>query len=265
MKTVRRFCLLATLALGLPAYAALLPNLTDQWWVPTESGWGAAVFHEGDTLFIDIFVYDTNSNPVWFTSTAVFLGQIGSGEYLYTGDLIATTGAYYGLGAFPPNGVTRTKVGTLSFLTTGTSTKLTYTVNGVTVNRTLARQTLKAQDVSGTYYGGLIYEASGCIPAGLNGVVNQLATLQVGQIGSTVSIFAASIGGGSCNYTGAYQQDGHVGTIVGNYSCANGDHGPFTASEVEVTRSGINGQFNGQSQACNKLTGQLGGVRMMNP
>ncbi|MEP6941925.1 MAG: hypothetical protein ABI981_03255 [Betaproteobacteria bacterium] len=262
MKTVRRFCLVAAFALGLPAHAALLPNLTDQWWVPFESGWGAAVFHEGNTLFIDIFVYDANSNPVWFTSTAIFQGQLSAGDYLYTGDLIATTGAYYGLGAFPANGVTRTKVGTLTFDATATSGKLTYTVNGVTVNKTLSRQTIKTQDVSGMYYGGFIFEQSGCVPAALNGVTNQLATLQVGQIGSTVSIFAANVSGGSCNYSGTYTQDGHLGTLVGGFACTNGDNGPFTASEIEVTRSGINGQVNGRNLACNKFTGQLGGVRM---
>ena len=265
MNTVRRFCLVAALAFGLPAHAALLPNLTDQWWVPTESGWGAAVFHEGNTLFIDIFVYDTNSNPVWFTATVIFQGQLSSGEYLYTGDLIATTGAYFGVGAFPPNGVTRTKVGTITFLATATSAKLTYTVNGVTVNRTLSRQTIKTQDVAGAYHGGFVFEASGCVPAALNGVTSQLASLQIGQSGSTVSIFAAGISGGSCNYTGAYQQDGHVGMIVGDFSCANGDSGSFTASEIEVTRSGIAGQFNGKSQACTKLTGQFGGVRTTIP
>ena len=115
------------------------------------------------------------------------------------------------------------------------------------------------------YHGGFVFEASGCIPSALNGVTSQLAGLQIGQIGSTVSIFAAGIGGGSCNYTGAYHQDGHLGTIVGDFSCANGDHGSFTASEIEVSRSGIAGQFNGNSQACNKLTGQFGGVRTTIP
>jgi hypothetical protein len=145
------------------------------------------------------------------------------------------------------------------------SKKLTYTVNGVTVNKTLARQTIKTQDVSGAYQGGFVFEASGCVPASLNGVTTQLGSLQIGQIGSTVSIFTAFISGGSCNYTGAYQQDGHVGSIVGEFSCSNPDHGSFTASEIEVTRSGIAGQFNGKNQACTKLTGQFGGVRTTVP
>src|SRR4030081_2549574 len=131
MNSLRNLCCAALLALGVSAQAALsLPSLTDQWWVPFESGWGAAVFQQGDTLFVDIFVYDANSNPVWFTSTAVLQGQLGGGDYLYSGDLIATTGGYYGLGAFSANGVARTKVGTLSFdALTPTTARLTYTVN----------------------------------------------------------------------------------------------------------------------------------------
>ena len=50
---------------------------------------------------------------------------------------------------------------------------------------------------------------------------SQLATLQVGQIGSTVSIFAANVSGGSCNYSGTYTQDGHLGTVVGSFACTS--------------------------------------------
>jgi hypothetical protein len=264
-KTVRRLC--ASLALAcvvLPAQAALpLPNLTDQWWVPTESGWGGAISQQGDTLFIDIYVYDSNSNPVWFTATAVLQGQVSSGDYLYSGDLLATTGAYYGLGAFPPNGVTRTKVGTLSVdAVTPTSIKLTYTVNGVSVTKTMVRQSFKTIDVTGNYYGGFVYTASGCTPAALDGTVNQLASVLIGAIGNQVTVLAG-IGGGSCNYTGTYGQDGQFASITGTFACSNGDSGPFTLSEIAVTRSGITGQFSGSNQKCSKLLGQFGGVRMM--
>jgi len=262
MGHLRRLGFVVLIALALPVRAALLPNLSDQWWVPTESGWGAAILHQGSTLFIDIFVYDANGNPQWFISTAVLQGQLGAGDYLFSGDLIATTGAYYGSGAFSPNSVTRQKVGMLTLdVLTPTSAKLTYTVNGVTVNKMLIRQFLQGVDVSGSFFGGFVFSASGCTPSALDGPVSQLATLQIGKSGSAISIFAAGINGGSCNYTGSYQQDGHLGTIAGDFSCSNGDHGPFTLSEIEANRSGISGQFNAQSQACTKLQGQFGGVR----
>jgi len=262
MGYLQRLGFVVLLAVALPVRSALLPNLSDQWWVPTESGWGAAILHQGNTLFVDLFVYDANSNPQWFTSTAVLQGQLSGGDYLFSGDLLATTGAYFGLEAFLPNGVTRQKVGTLTLdVLTPTTAKLTYSVNGVTVNKTLARQFLQTMDVSGSYFGGFVFSASGCTPPALEGAASQLATLQIGKTGSAISIFAPGISGGSCNYSGTYQQDGHLGTITGTFSCANGDHGPFTLSEIEVNRSGISGQFTGQSQACNKLQGEFGGVR----
>ena len=266
MKIVRNLWCAVLLATVVPVHAALLTNFTDQWWVPFESGWGAAVFQQGDILFIDIFVYDANSNPVWFTSTAVFQGQLGAGDLLFTGDLIASTGSYYGASVFTPGAVTRQKVGTLTFdALTSTTARLTYTVNGVTVVKTVTRQQWKNQDLSGTYYGGFVFNASGCVTSGLNGPVNQLATLSIGQVGTTVTIFEANVSGGSCNYTGNYTQDGHVGTIQGTFACTNGDNGSFTASEIEVTKAGIDGQFVGQNQVCTKLEGQFGGVRTTLP
>jgi hypothetical protein len=265
MKTLRRLCCAAMLALWLPAQAAVsLPNLTDQWWVSSESGWGMAVYQQGDTLFLDIFVYDANGNPVWFTATAVLQGQISNGDYLFTGDLIATTGTYYGTAPFSASGVTRTKVGTVTLeALSPTAAKLSYTVNGVVVVKTVSRQPIVPVDVTGNYFGAFIFKASGCTPAGLNGTINQSANLLIGKVGDTVTTFEGNISGGSCNYNGTLTQDGHLDTITGNFSCTNGDNGTFIASEIEVSRSGISGQFTGQSAACTKLQGQFGGVRTL--
>lgn len=266
MKIVRNFCCAVLFAVGIPAHASIISDFTDQWWSSFESGWGAAIFQQADVMFIDLFVYDANSNPIWFTATAVFQGQTGGGDLVFSGDLIQTTGSYFGAPVFTASAVTRTKVGTIIFdAVSATTAKLTYTVNGVVVNKTITRQTLKTQDISGSYFGGFVYTASGCTPSALNGPTNQLASLQVGQTGSTVTIFEANISGGSCNYNGAYTQDGHLGTITGTFNCTNGDNGPFIASEVVATKAGINGQFNGHSQACTKLQGQFGGVRTTLP
>jgi hypothetical protein len=263
MKIVRKFWCAVLLATAVPAYAQVtLSNYTDQWWNAFESGWGLAVFQQADVMFIDLFVYDTNGNPIWFTATATFQGQTGGGDFVFTGDLLQTTGSYFGGPVFTPGAVTRTKVGTITFdAVSPTSAKLTYSVNGVVVNKTISRQLLKAQNLSGSYFGGLVYTASGCTPTALNGPTNQLASLQIAQTGTTVTIFAASISGGSCNFTGAYTQDGHLGTVTGTFNCTNGDVGPFVLSEIEVTKAGINSQFAAQSQACTKLQGQFGGVR----
>ena len=251
--------------LSMPVQAAVLTNFTDQWWSPSESGWGASVLQQGDVMFIDLFVYDTNSNPVWYTATAVYQGQTGSGDLVFAGDLIATTGSYFGAAVFTPGAVTRQKVGTITFdAASATLAKLTYSVNGVTVVKNISRQPLQSQDFSGSYFGGFAYNASGCAGGAVNGPSNQFSTLSISQTGTSVSIFSANINGGSCNYSGTYSQDGHLGTITGTFSCSNGDTGPFTAADIEVTLAGFNGQFTGQNQKCTKLEGQFGGVRNSN-
>lgn len=263
MKIVRRLWCAVLFATVVPAHAQVtLSNFTDQWWNPFESGWGLAIFQQVNVMFIDLFVYDTNGNPIWFTATATFQGQTGGGDLLFSGDLIQTTGSYFGAGAFTPGAVTRTKVGTITFdATTVTTAKLTYSVGALTVVKTISRQLLKTQDISGSYYGGFIYNASGCIPPVLNGSTNQIASLLIGQVGTAVTIFESTVSGVSCNFGGAYTQDGHLGTVTGTFNCTNGDVGPFVLSEIEVTKGGINGQFAAQSQACTKLQGQFGGVR----
>ncbi len=269
MKIARNLWCALVLALSvplcLPVQAAVLTDFTDQWWSPFESGWGAAVLQQGDVLFIDLFVYDTNSNPVWFTASVVYQGQLSSGDLVFTGDLIATTGSYFGAGVFTPGAVTRKKVGTITFdASSPTTATLSYSVNGVNVTKAVVRQTWKNLDLSGTYFGGFAFTASGCAGGALNGPSNQGSSMSIAQSSATVTIFAANISGGSCNYTGTYSQDGHLGTVTGDFNCTNGDKGPFTLSEIDVSKAGINGQFSGKSQSCTKLQGQFGGVRSVN-
>ena len=64
--------LFAASVAAMPARAALGTNFSDQWWNPNESGWGASVMQQYDTLFIEIFVYDQNLQPTWFFAAAFF-------------------------------------------------------------------------------------------------------------------------------------------------------------------------------------------------
>ena len=115
------------------AFATSTTNYSDQWWNAGESGWGASALQQGDTIFFDIFVYGTDTKSTWFTAAAVYQGTSAQGHLIFAGDLIATTGPYYG-GAFDPGAVTRQKVGTLTFDADSVDTAtLTYSVNGVVV------------------------------------------------------------------------------------------------------------------------------------
>ena len=245
-----------------PALAVSTTNYSDQWWNAAESGWGASALQQGDTIFFDIFVYGAQSQPTWFTAAAVYQATTAQGHQIFSGDLNATTGPYYGGGSFNPNTVTRTRVGTLTFEADSVDTAtLTYTVSGVTVTKSVTRQSWKTENIAGSYYGGLIYNVSGCIPASLNGRFADLAALTISQSGAAITISESVASGGSCTYTGTYTQAGHMGTIQGNYSCTNGGRGAFTAFEIEVNTSGLTGRFVANNQYCPTIQGRLGGLR----
>lgn len=127
--------------------AASITNYSDQWWIPSESGWGASVLQQGDVLFIDLFVYGSDSKPTWFVAPVYYQGNSGAGHDVFAGDLIATGGTYYGA-PFNPGAVSGSKVGTLTFdADTGNTATLSYTVNGVAVVKSVIRQTFRNENL----------------------------------------------------------------------------------------------------------------------
>jgi len=256
---------LATFVAGIfahAAFAASTTNLSDQWWNKGESGWGASVLQEDDTLFIDVFVYGQDTKSTWYTGAAVYQGVSARGHLIFSGDLIATTGPYYGAPIFDPGAVTRQKVGTITMDVDSVDTAtLTYSVNGVVVVKSVTRQFWKMENLAGSYYGGFVYNLSGCVPASLNGPVTEFSAITVSQVGAAITISESVVGGGSCTYSGTLSQAGHMGTIQGTYSCSNGAHGTFTAFELEVNISGLTGRFTANNQYCPTIQGRLGGLR----
>jgi hypothetical protein len=78
-----------------------MANYSDLWWVPSESGWGLAIFHHpSQKIFANLFIYGPDSKPVWY----VLPGGSFTQPTIFEGTLYKTTGPYFG-GAFTPNGV----------------------------------------------------------------------------------------------------------------------------------------------------------------
>ena len=120
-----------------------LTNYQDLWWAgQNESGWGINLTHEGDTIFATLFTYDsagqgTHNPGLWLVATA---SRQSDGSYL--GDLLRTTGPPFNANPFTPIGAGNiTTVGSMRFrFLNGTTGTLTYSVNGSTVTKTIARQ-----------------------------------------------------------------------------------------------------------------------------
>jgi hypothetical protein len=255
------FVTLATVTcfvLATPSRASLGTNFSDQWWNPGESGWGASVLQQYDTLFIDLFVYGSDGRPTWYTAAVYYQPQ--SGRSLFTGDLYVTSGPWFG-GFFNPANVGTRRVGTLQFDANGTDfATLTYSVDGVVVQKAIQRQLWAYEDFTGSYYGGLVYNQSSCANAADNGHVEELGPFQIDHPANNTFTMAVQSNFGNCTIVGNYSQLGHMGTVEANYSCTYGISGTMTLYELERTAAGMTGRFVADNNAC-LASGTLGGVQ----
>lgn len=257
--------LVASTGMALPASATTFSvDYTDLWYnfpAESESGWGINFIQQNDIIFATLFVYGPDGTPRWFVAP----GLGSAGEASFSGALFSTTGSYY---ASPWSGVSSTQVGSMSIdFTTSTNGTLTYSVNGVTVTKSIVRQTFRNDNLSGNYIGGTTAIGASC---GGNGGILIHGELTVNQstpaIGMTVDFFNANGQAGRCSYSGNYLQVGSQGSINnGSYNCTIGGTqnaivGNFSVSEIRNSRNGFSGRITGNTQFCS-YSGFFGGIR----
>jgi hypothetical protein len=116
-----------------------LPYVTSLWWNPSESGWGLNLSHQGTILFATLFTYDSARAPLWLVMPA---GTMQPDGLSFTGALYRTTGPAFDANPFTPIGAANiTQVGTMTVaLTEANAATLTYTMNGVQVEKNIQRQ-----------------------------------------------------------------------------------------------------------------------------
>ena len=123
-----------------PSATATSLNVQGLWWRPSESGWGVNVTQQGDIVFATWFTYDASGKGQWL----VMPSGARTGDNAYSGTLYRTTGPAFG-GAFNPQQVVSTPVGTASFTFSDANTgTFTATVNGATVSKPITRQIFAA-------------------------------------------------------------------------------------------------------------------------
>ena len=266
--TILRRITIALLAVALlasgAARAASTTNFSDQWWIEAESGWGASVLQQADVLFVDLFVYGADNAPTWFTAAASYQSTGPAGHVVFTGDLYRTNGPYYGapFGSAP---VTYAKVGTLTFdADTVNTATLSYSVGGVTYVKSVTRQTWRFENLTGSYYGGLIDDET-CVPASDSGHFEDPATIQITHNSdNSVRINIRTTEGTDVTLDGTYTQSGHMGRIDAAFASSSFSVS-LTVFEIERTISGITARFVGNTSAgadsCVITNGRIGGVR----
>jgi hypothetical protein len=164
--------------------------------------------------------------------------------------------------------VTRNAVGTMTVTFPGPNTgTLTYTVNGLSVTKSIVRFTFRNEILSGNYLGGLTANATGCSGV-TNGPVLIFGNLGITQNSASVTMQLSYTNGGiasQCVYSGALQSAGRLGNISGTVTCTTGStttiRGSFTLSNVVASQTGFSGTYLGSDNFCSSNSGQFGGVK----
>ena len=262
MKSIRFtlvMLLLAASSLARPAWATSFSNdQSDLWWNASENGWGIQFVQRGSTIFATMFVYDAAGNPTFYVATME--GSKPNGVLTFTGDLFTTHGSWFGAVPYNPATFGGTKVGTMTWQKqSGDPGTLTYSVNNVTVTKSLVRQPIRNDDYSGTYTVGLHLVATACTNPANNGTFDAAVNMTVAQNGTAITLTLVELG---CTYTGTYSQNGQFGSSSGSFSCTGGDAGTFATSNMIVTPVGMVARVSGSSTStgCQNV-GQIGGVR----
>jgi hypothetical protein len=245
---------------------------SDLWGNPNESGWGLQLVQRADVIFATLFVYDSGHAPVWYSATLQLSSHDPdlSAPGLWTGDLVQASGPSFGTVPFNPASVQRTTVGTMTFsaLSDHDGT-LTYSVNGVVVNKALTRTTLKNDNYSGDYSGILFYASEGCPDVKDRGLHWSRIEFEISQdVGSMTMLSQEEGGAPVCTSNGNYTQYGQFGSSRQvTSSCSDGSHaGNVTLFyEMNATFTGATMNFtmpstNPDSKGCTR-NGSIYGIR----
>lgn len=242
---------------------AVANNYQDLWWNPNESGWGINISQQGDVMFATWFIYGPNGQPTWiFLSRAERSGVQGN---TFSDKIYQATGTYFPTVPFVPlveANLTEVGRATLVFSDARTGS-LTYTVNGVQVVKQITRQVIGFYNLTGSYFGGLKREGSGCVNAALNGSVLDQATYSVTHNSATGTLGITEVGGTQCSFSGNTQVFGSIMEGSGTFGCASAvGTGTWTMREGRPSPNAFSAQLsmrpNGDS--CT-LTATIGGLK----
>ena len=129
-------------------------------------------------------------------------------------------------------------------------------MDGTVVSKQIERQTLRSDDMSGTYFGGMADVTYNCVNPLLNNKLTEdTGQLNVTQVGPLITIKAPT-----CTFAGTYAQQGQIGRADTTYICTNAAVGTTTFFDMHVETSGIVGRYTGRDPFCS-FDGNIGGYR----
>ena len=258
-----RFLAAFVTSLALSAQAATITtDFSDLWFNTNEEGWGVNIIQQNNILFITFFVYASNGQPVWYVGPATaYTSTTSDGIVSFAGPLYTTTGPYFGAATFNESQVIPRQVGTVAFSAAEISGgAVSYSVDGVTVTKTVRRQTWRAENIGGNYIGGIAGTYQGCGPS-RNGNFEGSVTLTVGHDGGSTVSMREDGAGYFCNYNGAYTQEGRMGRIQGTATCSDGNNQSFIATEVQGSPTSLTMRLLSTFTGSCVFNGRIGAAR----
>ena len=149
---MKRFLLAIALAVTATSAGALQAARFPQdyqglWWNPLESGWGVGVFDQGvdgsTPISSVLFVYGADRQPTWFATvlreSLPMLVAPDAGFRQFDGPLFETRGTPWFARSFALTQARQAGSAQLVFPNGAASASLTYSVDGVSVTKTLRR------------------------------------------------------------------------------------------------------------------------------
>jgi len=256
------FCL--ALLLSSPAFGtAYSTDNSDLWYAHNEEAWGMQLVQRADVMFATLYVYDNQQEPIFYTATLVDSGKNAQGDTVWLGDLYQTNGPWFGDAVFNPQLIRYRKVGSLTFASHFLdSASLSYSVDGVNVNKMIYRYTMRYDNYAGSYVGAYKLTFSQCFSSADDGIQTLLGTFSVlSQSSSALTLVVNAYQGLTCNYPGDFQQFGQFGQSRGAFTCTDGTAGSYTFYEMNVTHTDIRGLVTGSNSRGCAITGNFTALR----
>lgn len=236
---IRRL-LLALLLLG-SSLRADAGFYTDIWYNVLQSGQGYNLVQTDGFIFITFFIYAEDGTPTWVIATLDY----DEGTASFTGDLIATTGTFFGA---PWVGATEVTVGTATFTPSASNAyegTLAYSYTGRgSANVAITRQTLTGVAIAGRYTGNSRGTYAACANPADDGSYNTEARIRVTQEGGNATLVFGFDSGLRCTITGALIQNGQLYRIAGaSYTCNDGLSTTADVTELRRTAHALEGRL----------------------
>lgn len=201
--------LLAVLVVFSPVLANAQTSLTGLWWNPSESGWGVTLDHQASFVFATFYIYDGDAKPFWIVSE---LSATTASQDAFSGPVYSVNGTPFSRVPFSPTDVRVTALGTATLVVLdGSHASISYTVNGIRVEKQIQRQTTKGISLTGTFTG------------------NSSTSYAIVTSGSSLTIST-----GNCQFVGAPLQAGTRFSISGSYRCADLNDGTWYSNDMAL-------------------------------